>query len=248
MIQYAMAGLSAGLSLLGSSSQEAEKIRQVREQNKINGQRAVAARKQEVFNNVFRNYQVDVANENRKERYKIQNDQVRQQYNFNAAAANRASISQQVRMNETAMKFGFQENENLRQLLRAEGSTEAAGEGRGKSYRRARAMDTTGRAGTQRAIDAESLASARGQHSRNLQTIQYQKQTADNQAYSSVAVIPEFSIGVPMPQMSMPGMLSMPSRNTGLMIGNALMGGMQAGMAYTAPGDSFLGITKPLGK
>jgi hypothetical protein len=58
-------------------------------------------------------------------------------------------------------------------------------------------------------------------------------------------VIPEFSIGVPMPQMSMPGMLSMPSRNTGLMIGNALMGGMQAGMAYTAPGNDFFGIPGP---
>jgi hypothetical protein len=29
------------------------------------------------------------------------------------------------------------------------------------------------------------------------------------------------------------------------MIGNALMGGMQAGMSYTAPGNDFFGIPGP---
>jgi len=242
MIQYAMAGLSMGLSLLGGNAKAAEAQRQVNQQNLINGRRAIAARKQEVFSNIYKNFQIDLANDNQKSAYKTKNDQVKQQFKFNQQASNRASISQQVRMNETAMKFGFQENENLSSLLRAEGATDAGGEGRGRSYRRSRAMDTTGRAGAQRAIDAESLASARGQFNRNLDQIQYQQLSANNQAYSTVAVPPAFQTGIPLGAASLPTMLAAPPRNTGLMIGNALMSGMSAGMQFTPQGKNFFGI------
>jgi hypothetical protein len=126
-------------------------------------------------------------------------DAAKEQQQFNADAAGRAYVAEQIRFDEQMAEFAFN-NLNFQQDLARQLGTAAAGERYGKSAARLAAADVLGQYGRNQAILAKSLASAARQSESNLQDISRQHFSADYAAYSGVREGPLMEMPAPMYQ------------------------------------------------
>jgi hypothetical protein len=202
----------------------------------------LSARKNEAasaaYNSTYQNLMIDAANRQRRQIFGQQLDQAKMQKGFNADAANLAYSSEQQRLNEVFTQTAFQRQGMLEKMIQAQGYNNAT-EQYGNSARRSNLVSTLGNFGRQQAILAESLASARGQSSRNMQNVGRQHLTADFQNWQGVAIPPTMEANTPAPRTS--------GANTALMIGNSLMGGLNTFSSLRAPSGGNFGYTPPGG-
>lgn len=175
--------------------------------------------KQGTFSNMLSRRKTQMMNEYRQRAYGRQIDFAKMQQEFNADAASRAYVSEQIRFNEQMAEFAFN-NVNFQKNLTEQMGRAAAGERYGKSAQRIAAVESLGQYGRNQAILAKSLASAARQSEANLAQASRQHFQADYQVYGSIMEGPLMEMAEPMYQ---PGR----APNMALAIGNTLMNSTQ---------------------
>ena len=225
-----ISAISAGLGFFGKKRESDNNRKQANRQIRLQNQAAQEERR-------LQNLQIRDRNRYAAQEYQSRIDQFNRQRGFNQQAANVAYEAEQQRMVELFRQQAFQRSGLERQVLEAAGANAAIAEGRGRSFERASAMATYGQFGRsmeqmrQSAVDARRFSANR---MRQISTEQYGRDLA---AYSNVAMAPYMQRELP-PAMQMP-MQKRSSFNTGLQIGNALLGGLQtyASLAPPASGN-----------
>ena len=192
-----------GMGIAGAFGEQQQHIDQVR---------------QATFANTLSRRKTEMMNAYRQRAYGRQVDFAKGQQEFNADAANRAYVSEQIRFNEQMAEFAFN-NVNFQKNLTEEIGKSAAGERYGKSAQRMAAVETLGQYGRNQAILAKSLASASRQTEANLENISRQQFQADYQVYGSIMEGPLMEMAEPVYQ---PGR----APNMALSIGGAAMGAL----------------------
>ena len=172
--------------------------------------------RQGTFSNALSRRKTQMMNEYRQRAYGRQVDFAKMQQEFNADAASRAYVSEQIRFNEQMAEFAFN-NVNFQKNLTEEMGKAAAGEQYGKSAQRMAAVETLGQYGRNQAVLAKSLASASRQSEANLADISRKQFQADYQVYGSIMEGPLMEMAEPVYQ---PGR----APNMALSIGNTLLG------------------------
>ena len=187
---------------------------------------------QSTFSNTMSRRKTQMMNEYRQRAYGRQVDYAKMQQEFNADAASRAYVSEQIRFNEQMAEFAFN-NVNFQKNLTEQIGRAAAGERYGKSAQRMAAVETLGQYGRNQAILAKSLASASRQSEANLEDISRKHFQADYQVYGSIMEGPLMEMAEPMYQ---PGR----APNMALAIGGAALGATQSFFAgsYTKDGTT----------
>lgn len=178
------------------------------------------------YNNTYQNLMISAGNRQRRDIFSRQLDQAKTQTGFNADAANRAYTAEQIRLNEQFTAAAFQRQGMLQSLIETQGANNAI-ERFGNSARRANLISTLGQYGQQQAVMSESLASARSQSERNMQSIGRQHLSADFQTWQGVSMPPMMDASIPAPRFN--------NANTALMIGNSVMGGLNTFNALKPP-------------
>jgi hypothetical protein len=227
-----------GLALAGG--QLALGIGQMVAQDKASTQQAYNQAYQTTYQNIMQNRMIEMRNERRREMYQAKLNMVRDQISNNAEAAQASYAAEQYRLNDIYDQAAFKQQEMLKRLVEAQGTT-AVREVYGKSARRGAAVETLGAYGRTQAQLAAQLVSEQGQSDRNLSNIERQVRSANQQALASVAVLPEMETAVPMSSF---GSFAPTGLNTALQIGGLAMGAFQTGWGLTPKGSSFLGISK----
>ena len=193
-----------GLGIAGAFGDQQKHIDQVR---------------QGTFSNALSRRKTQMMNEYRQRAYGRQVDFAKMQQEFNADAASRAYVSEQIRFNEQMAEFAFN-NVNFQKNLTEEMGKAAAGERYGKSAQRMAAVETLGQYGRNQAVLAKSLASASRQSEANLAGISRNQFQADYQVYGSIMEGPLMEMAEPTFQ---PGR----APNMALSIGNTLLNSTQ---------------------
>jgi len=193
----------------------------------------------QAFQNTFQNAMIRYNNQKTEDNYKLALANARDQMGLNYEAANRAWMSEQVRLNEIYYKAAFQHQGMMKQLIDAQGSNNAR-EVYGASARRANLVSTLGEYGRTRAQMTESLISASQQTMRNMKTLQADLESQQRQTWGKAAVAPTLQAEIPTFAAPAPNPMA-----TALKIGGAALSAIETGYKYTAPGKSFLGIKKP---
>ena len=137
--------------------------------------------------------------ERERERYSVGVANYRQAVADNADAANRAYVGQQEKLNNIYRQASFQQQAQLVQLAKGSGQMAAMGR-RGKSAMRLD-NDIVSQFGRNQAIMAESLLSANRGYRNATEAINREQMSANNRAYSPVAIAPEADIAPPQPVM-----------------------------------------------
>lgn len=142
------------------------------------------------------------------------------EYSANAEAADRSYAAEQYRLNEMFQQAAFQKQDMLAQLIQSTGSI-GASERTGKTVKR---LETAQLAafGRNNAVVAENLASARNAMINRNEDYRLQLQSANNRAWSNVAIAPTPDTPPPQPVMA-PG----PS---GLGLAAGIAGGIASGI------------------
>jgi hypothetical protein len=175
--------------------------------------------RQGTFSNALSRRKTQMTNEYRQRAYGRQVDFAKMQQEFNADAASRAYVSEQIKFNEQMAEFAFN-NVNFQKNLTEEMGKAAAGERYGKSAQRMAAVETLGQYGRNQAVLAKSLASASRQSEANLADISRNQFQADYQVYGSIMEGPLMEMAEPTFQ---PGR----APNMALSIGNTLLNSTQ---------------------
>lgn len=147
-------------------------------------------------------YQLKVRRRNwdrERERYAHQVTQYKTQSMENEAAAQRAYVSEQQRLNNIYKKASFAKQDQLVKLAQSTGQMAA----RGATGRSAQRLDTSvvSQFGRNQAIMAESLLGANQAYKTRTQSIRRELIGAQNQAFSQVAYAPEPGVAPPQPVM-----------------------------------------------
>ena len=137
--------------------------------------------------------------ERERERYSVGVANYRQAVADNAEAANRAYVGQQEKLNNIYRQASFQQQAQLVQLAQGSGRAAASGR-RGRSAMRLD-NDIVSQFGRNQAIMAESLLSANRGYRSATEAIRREQLSANNRAYSPVAIAPEADIAPPPPVM-----------------------------------------------
>ena len=137
--------------------------------------------------------------ERERERYSVGVANYRQAVADNAEAANRAYVGQQEKLNNIYRQASFQQQAQLVQL--AQGSGRAAASGRRGRSAMQLDNDIVSQFGRNQSIMAESLLSANRGYSSAPESIRREQLSANNRAYSPVAIAPEADIAPPPPVM-----------------------------------------------
>jgi hypothetical protein len=175
--------------------------------------------RQGTFSNALSRRKTQMMNEYRQRAYGRQVDFAKMQQEFNADAASRAYVSEQIRFNEQMAEFAFN-NVNFQKNLTEEMGKAAAGERYGKSAQRMAAVETLGQYGRNQAVLAKSLASASRQSEANLADISRKQFQADYQVYGSI-------MDGPLMEMAEPTFQPGRAPNMALSIGNTLLNSTQ---------------------
>lgn len=191
---------------------------------------------QSAYSTAYQNAMSRYANDRTQRAFDRQVGTVKEQYGYNRDAANRAYTSEQIRLNELFQQAAFQQQGALQNLMEVQGTNNAS-ERYGKSANRANLIGTLGQFGRNQAIQAASLASARGQSGRNLEQISRDQMSADLGAWQNIAVPPMMQSQMPMPKAPS-GM------NTALMIGNNVLNGFSTWSALKAPSGGGMNFNK----
>ena len=178
-------------------------------------------------------YQLKVRRRNwdrERERYAHQVTQYKTKTLENEAAANRAYVSEQTRLNNIYKKAGFAQQDQLVKLAQSSGQVAASG----RTGRSAQRLDTNvvSQFGRNQAIMAESLLGAQAAYDTRTGGIRRAQISQQNQDFSDVAYAPEPGVAPPQPVMRQG-----PS-GLGLMAG-LLGAGVDGVGAYKQAGGSF---------
>ena len=197
-VSAALGVAQLGMGIAGAFGEQQKHLDQVR---------------QGTFSNMLSRRKTQMMNEYRQRAYGRQVDFAKMQQEFNADAASRAYVSEQIRFNEQMAEFAFN-NVNFQKNLTEQMGKTAAGERYGKSAQRIAAVESLGQYGRNQAILAKSLASAARQSEANLAQASRQHFQADYQVYGSI---------MEGPMMEMPEPMYQPGRapNMALAIGGA---------------------------
>ena len=147
-------------------------------------------------------YQLKVRRKNwdrERERYAHQVTQYKTQSMENEAAANRAYVSEQQRLNNIYKKASFAKQDQLVKLAQSTGQMASRG-ATGKSAQR---LDTSvaSQFGRNQAIMAESLLGAQQSYDTRTEAIRRQQISSNNEAFNDVAYAPEPGVAPPQPVM-----------------------------------------------
>lgn len=204
------------------------------------------AKKQAAYNTAASNAMKRFENEDIKRIYGIQLQQAGEQVGLNRAAANRAYISEQRRLNEAFAGAAF-ENQGLTSSLAQIQGTNAATEVFGRSAQRIRDIEGLGNFGRASAMLASNLSRTAEQTGYNMEDIYRQNEMADINTLRQVSIAPRTqAISGYNPKYYGAG--GGGGANTGLMIANALMSGVNTYMGLKPPGGgggSFGGGSTP---
>lgn len=165
-----------------------------------------------------------------RERYGHQIAQYRTQTLENDAAANRAYVSEQQRLNNIYKKAGFAQQDQLVKLAQSSGQVAASGR-TGKSAQR---LDTNvvSQFGRNQAIMAESLLGAQAAYNTRTEAIRREQISQQNQDFSNVAYAPKEGVAPPAPVMR--------QGPSGLSLAAGLMGSVVDGaQGYKLGGGEF---------
>jgi len=155
--------------------------------------------KQGTFENMISRRKTQMSNAYRQRAYGRSVDAAKEQQQFNADAAGRAYVAEQIRFDEQMAEFAFNKLNFEKQLVQELG-TAAAGERYGKSAMRLAAADVLGQYGRNQEVLAKSLASAARKSESNLKEISRQQFSADYAAYGSIREGPLMEMAEPMYQ------------------------------------------------
>ena len=155
--------------------------------------------RQNTFETMLSRRKTQMSNAYRQRAYGRSVDAAKEQQQFNADAAGRAYVTEQLRFDEQLAEFAFN-NLNFQKQLAQELGTAAAGERYGKSAMRLAAADVLGQYGRNQEILSKSLASAARKSESNLQEISRQQFSADYAAYGAVREGPLMEMPAPMYQ------------------------------------------------
>ena len=155
--------------------------------------------RQNTFETMLSRRKTQMSNAYRQRAYGRSVDAAKEQQQFNADAAGRAYVTEQLRFDEQMAEFAFNKL-NFEKQLAQELGTAAAGERYGKSAMRLAAADVLGQYGRNQEILAKSLASAARKSESNLQDISRQQFSADYAAYGAVREGPLMEMPTPMYQ------------------------------------------------
>ena len=149
-------------------------------------------------------------------------------YDENYSAAGRAYAAEQARVNEMFDQVAFQKQDILSQLVQSQGKL-GVSESYGKTAAR---MNTAmlGQFGRNNAIMSANLASARTAAMQRNEDTRLQLQSANNKAWSQVAIQPTAPLAPLAPEMKKPDYLGL-----ALGIGSAVGGGLMKGIGNKAP-------------
>jgi hypothetical protein len=173
-----------GLGIAGAFGEQQQHLDQVR---------------QGTFENMISRRKTQMSNAYRQRAYGRSVDAAKEQQQFNADAASRAYVAEQIRFDEQMAEFAFNKL-NFEKQLAQELGTAAAGERYGKSAMRLAAADVLGQYGRNQEILSKSLASAARKSESNLQEISRQQFSADYAAYGAVREGPLMEMPAPMYQ------------------------------------------------
>ena len=153
----------------------------------------------------------------------------------NNAAANRAYASEQRKLNNIFKAAAFK-SQDLQALLAKESGKMAASGSLGKSADRVE-QSLLSDFGRKQAVMAESLLSAQYGYQQNVAGVRRQQLSANNQAFSNVAVAPEPDVAPPPPAMAQgPSPLSLMG---GLLGAGADFGTAMANMKTPKPPGAY---------
>ena len=179
------------------------------------------------------NYENDLQTFKNNERADIYRQKLRE-YDVNLLSFKEAAYAghrrEQERLNEVYESARFTTQGQAVELLQKQGALNASGIAQGASTRRA-AASLVAQYGYNQAILAQNIIGAHGRFRRSIEDINRQWQSAQNRAYSQVAVAPRFG---PRPQA--PEMVQGPS-NLSLIAGlaDAAVTGITTGASLSAP-------------
>ena len=226
-----IAALSSGLGFLGNRNAADSQRRQRNQQIKLQNRAAAEERR-------LQNLQIRDRNRYAAEEYQSRINQYKLQLGYNQQAANLAYASEQQRLIESFKQQAFQRSGLQRQVLEAAGANAAMAEGRGRSFERAAALSTYGQFGRSMQQMRQSAADARQASAGRMRQISLDQYGRNLAAYSNVAMAPYM-------QRELPSAMQMPMQrgsgfNTGLQIGNALIGGLNTYSTLAAPASGSL--------
>ncbi len=235
-----ISAISAGLGFFGQKRESDNNRKQANRQIRLQNQAAREERR-------LQNLQIRDRNRYAAQEYQSRIDQYNRQRQFNQDAANLAYEAEQQRMVEQFRQAAFQRSGLQRQVLEAAGANAAMAEGRGRSFERASAMSTYGQFGRAMEQMRQSTVDARRASAGRMRQISTEQYGRDLAGYSNVAMAPYMQRELP-PAMQMP-MQRRSGFNTGLQIGNALLGGLStyASLAPPAAGNLTGGSGSSLG-
>lgn len=164
------------------------------------------------------------------------------EYSANAEAADRSFAAEQYRLNEQFQQAAFQKQDMLAQLIQSTGSI-GASERTGKSVKRLEVAQIAA-FGRNNAIMAENLASARNAMINRNEDYRLQLQSANNRAWSNVAIAPTPDVAPPQPVMA--------AGPSGLGLAAGIVGGIASGIgafnSLKAPSAGSWDNANPWGK
>ena len=134
-----------------------------------------------------------------RERYQVGVANYQQAVADNQDAATRAYVSEQARLNNIFKTAAFQQQGQLVELMKGSGKMAATGM-RGRSVNRLD-NDIVSQFGRNQAIMAESLLTAQSGFDRRVSGIRREQLSANNRAYSPIAIAPKPDVAPPAPVM-----------------------------------------------
>lgn len=167
-----------------------------------NYQQGQAANANAIANYEYQLKQRKIAWRNDLKVWSAKRQQYNQQIKQNDRALNKAWQSEQTRLNEQYQAAAFQKQDQLISMLKAQGML---GEKQGVTAGRLN-VDVLSQFGRNNATIAANLASARNAMIMRQGSLRDQARSANNQAYSNVAVAPVQGAAPPAPVLTNPGL------------------------------------------
>lgn len=182
---------------------------------------------------VLQNAAIRASNRRTEQIWQARLDQVKNQYEYNKSAADRAFNSLQLKEQEQLEGYLMQRQSLLKQLMEVQGKY-GAREVYGKSAARVASQPEREYGQTVRVLQ-ENLVRFSEQTDRDLAEVARQWKFADEAAFAGISVPPAMLSQIPVPGIQSPSGL-----NTALQIGSSVLGGITT-TASLAPRDATTG-------
>jgi len=195
-------GVSAVQGYMSSRNKRKNEQRQAQRQYEMEQRAYINNVKQQAYKSRFDELMIETKNKRTKEVFDFQIQDYKQQRKFNAAAAHASFAAEQFRLNETFEQAALQRNEQIKELMRAQGEAAASGRGNtNRSKERANMLNTLAEFGAEQVEMNKTLYSSRQAFKQRMGGIAGQHFNHDYSAWTKIAIAPMLDI---------PGMSPMP--------------------------------------